>query len=113
VPTDPGPVPTSDGPQQAPVGDPRFAPESLVLVDRGTSAELSWSPPAADVDYYLVTVVTDDGATVEVVRMVSAPATEYTVQGLDPDDPFECFAVVGYGQEDGQIVTGSSDLECR
>ncbi len=113
VPTDPGPVPTSDGPQQAPVGDPRFAPQSLVLVDRGTSAELSWAAPATEVDYYLVVLVTDEGQTVEVVQMVTAPTTEYTVQGLDPDDPFECFAVAGYGNEDGEIRTGSSDLECR
>ena len=112
VPVDPGPLPTEDGPDQAPVGDQRFAPQSLVLVDRGTSAHLSWSPPSQDVDYYLVVLVGDEGGT-EVVQMVSAESTEYQVQGLDPDRANECFAVVGYAEQEGRVHTGSSDLECR
>lgn len=112
VPVEVGPVPVDDGPDQAPVGDQRFAPQSLVLVDRGTSAELSWSPPSQDVDYYLVVQVDDAGGT-EVVQMVSSSSTEYAVQGLDPDRPEECFAIVGYVEQEGQVQTGSSALECR
>lgn len=112
VPVDPGPVPVDDGPNQAPVGDQRFAPQGLVLVDRGTSAELSWEPPSQDVDYYLVVAVVD-GSSPEVVQMVSASTTDYQVGGLDPDRATECYAIVGYVEEDGQVHTGSSDLECR
>lgn len=106
-------VPDTDGPAQAPVGDQRFAPQSLVLVDHGTSVDLNWVPPTGDVEYYLVVLVTDDGSSVEVVRMVAAHLTEYTVGGLDPDNPHECYAVIGYAQEDGEVHTGSSPLECR
>lgn len=112
VPVEVGPVPVDDGPDQAPVGDQRFAPQGLVLVDRGTSAELSWSPPSQDVDYYLVVQVDDAGGT-EVVQMVSSSSTGYAVQGLDPDRPGECFAIVGYVEQEGQVHTGSSALECR
>lgn len=113
VPTDPGPVPQEEGPDQAPVGDQQFSPQGLVLVDRGTSAELSWEPPAQDVDYYLVVLAAEDSENTEVVHMVAQDVTEYVVQGLDPDEPQECYAVVGYADDEGQVHTGSSALECR
>ncbi len=116
VPTATGSVPAATGPAQATVSDADLAPQNLVVVDHGTSAELSWLAPADDVAFLTVLSVTGSGSDLQVediLAQLPATATEYTVEGLDPD-AVTCYAVVGYraGTDGADAASGSSAPAC-
>ncbi|WP_211217923.1 protein kinase domain-containing protein [Microbacterium luticocti] len=108
VPSAPASPPADDG--QPTVSNPAFAPRNLVVTDRGTSALLTWAAPQRDVEF-LVVVQVDAGSSPVVVAHLPATATDYTVEGLNPDVP-NCFAVAGYGTQDGAAAAGSSLKVC-
>lgn len=116
VPTETGTVPVStDGPQ-ATVSEQALAPQNLVVVDHGTSADLSWAAPSEEVAFLTVLRVSTDGGDIEVQEILAqlpAAATEYTAQGLDPD-AVTCYAVVGYqpGTDGEEAASGSSAPQC-
>lgn len=110
VPTASDPVPDSTAPPQAQVSDEDLAAQNLVVVDQGTSAELSWVSPSGEVTFLSVVRVWEDAAP-EAVAQLPATSTEYTVQGLDPDE-VACFAVVGYRDGEDAVASGASTTEC-
>lgn len=110
VPTAADPVPDSTDPPQAQVSDEDLAAQNLVVVDQGTSAELSWVVPSGEVTFLSVVRVWEDAAP-EAVAQLPATSTEYTVQGLDPDE-VACFAVVGYRDGEDAVASGASTTEC-
>ncbi|MDT0157717.1 protein kinase [Microbacterium sp. ARD32] len=108
VPTAPA-LPDDDGTQPT-VSNPDFAPQDLVVTDRGTSALLTWAPPTGEVTSIAVVQLTD-GESPVVLANLSGSATEFTVEGLDPDAK-SCFAVAGYGTKDGAVAAGSTPQSC-
>lgn len=103
-------APPEDDGTQPTVSDPDFAPQDLVITDRGTSALLTWAPPPGTVTSIAVVRVVE-GESPVVLANLSASAAEYTVEGLDPDAK-ACFAVAGYGTKDGTVAAGSSPQAC-
>lgn len=94
----------------ATVSNPEFAPKGLVVTDNGTSALLTWSAPSRSVQSIVVVGFDADDRPVAVADL-NAAATEYTAEGLDPDGT-SCFAVVGYGSQDGAVEAGSTEKVC-
>lgn len=103
-------LPVESGAPQADVSDAQLAPKDLVVTDRGTSAQLTWSKPDRDVAFYVVVELSDDADPVALAH-VAAGEAEYTVEGLDPDGT-ACFAVVGYATGDDGVDAGSSNKVC-
>lgn len=103
-------APPADDGTQPTVSDPDFAPQDLVITDRGTSALLTWALPSGTVTSIAVVQVVEGGSPV-VLANLAGSATEYTVEGLDPDAE-ACFAVAGYGMKDGTVTAGSSPQTC-
>lgn len=103
-------APPEDDGTQPTVSDPDFAPQDLVVTDRGTSALLTWAlPPGTVTSIAVVQVV--EGESPVVLANLSGSAAEYTVEGLNPDAK-TCFAVAGYGMKDGTVAAGSSPQAC-
>ncbi|MGF3031616.1 protein kinase domain-containing protein [Microbacterium alcoholitolerans] len=103
-------APPEDDGTQPTVSDPDFAPQDLVVTDRGTSALRTWAAPPGTVTSIAVVQVIE-GESPVVVANLSGSAGEYTVEGLDPDAK-TCFAVAGYGMKDGSVTAGSSPQAC-
>lgn len=92
------------------MSNPALAPIDPVLVDNGTSVELSWTAPQQDADYYLVLQL-DEGSSPKAVSDILSPVlTKVTIEGLDPDGR-ACFAVVGLNAD--MTDRGVSGEVCR
>ncbi|MEJ1089140.1 protein kinase [Microbacterium sp. Mu-80] len=103
-------APPEDDGTQPTVSEPDFAPQDLVVTDRGTSALLTWAlPPGTVTSIAVVQVI--EGESPVVLANLPGSAAEYTVEGLNPDAK-TCFAVAGYGMKDGTVAAGSSPQAC-
>jgi len=109
IPSATGPIETN-APIDVEVSNPALAPIDPVLVDNGTSVELSWTAPQQDADYYLVLQL-DEGSSPKAVSDILSPVlTKVTIEGLDPDGR-ACFAVVGLNAD--MTDRGVSGEVCR
>ena len=114
-----GPIPLSTGPvsgdeesvPQAETGNPDLAPSSVVPLDRGTSAEVSWTSPATEGTSVLVVLVVGDADPIPMDLLAPGTTTDI-VDGLDPAAKDVCFYVVGVGVIDGVAQAGSSPSAC-
>ncbi|ADG74056.1 serine/threonine protein kinase [Cellulomonas flavigena DSM 20109] len=114
VPVHEGPLPTADGPLQAPVLDDTIAPQDLALVDGGTSLTLSWSDPTnGDVTFVVVDPdqVNEAGELGVALKVVDAGINEVTIEGVDPNAPTVCLTVLAIDLADADHK-GMSPREC-
>lgn len=102
------PLPTASGPVQAPVGDPALAPRNPAILHNGTSVLLTWALPEQEVDYMVVVEVSGDDASP--VRQIDSGTAELRIEGIDPDAPEVCYAIVGYTLD--PVSSGASEVRC-
>lgn len=92
------------------VSNPALAPTDPVVVDNGTSVDVSWGAPQQAVSYYLVLQVADGAEPAVVSDLLPALVTQATVEGLDPDAQ-ACFAILGLDAD--MTDRGVSREACR
>lgn len=109
VPTREDPLPTPSGPLQPEISDPALAPTDVVLVDRGTSLDVSWSDPTGGGAGFIVVDVLSQPA--RALLQVAAGTTQVAVEGVDPQATRMCLRVVAVDVEDVQR-RGLSDEAC-
>lgn len=95
---------------QAATGNPDLAATGLAVVDRGTSAEITWNAPPDEAAQVLVASQVE-GSPIVAYDLLEAGTTAFVAEGLDPGVRV-CFAVVGIGTVDGAIDQGASASRC-
>lgn len=114
VPVHDGPLPTPDGPLQAPLMDDTIAPQGLAVTDGGTSLTVSWSDPTnGGVTFVVIDPdrVNERGELGVALKVVDAGIGEVTIEGVDPNAPTVCVTVLAIDLADADH-RGMSPTEC-
>lgn len=97
-------------PAPATGGDPAFAPVLRPLEDQGDQVTLTWTDPTDGNAEFVVVDAT--GTPGKALVQLSAGATTYTVEGLDPAQERYCFVILAIGLDNPSDDRGASERRC-